>query len=722
MTMRVPFEPLLPQSPLLRPRLLSGLILAVTLVGLWTHAGPLQIAVQSRQWLVIGMVGAAVVWLMVATFVPRLPYGLRAGSLLGLTLALGLAGLVTQGLGGPSVGWVVIGPIMGAMLFGLPGGLASLAAVMVGLAAVAAWTPAAELARWITPVVALVLISTALTLTVAGIVRANNRALEEQQKRLVDLQDEKRALEARPGGGGETQARQRARIEAAAEVARLATQTPDANDLMTRTVESMRQRFDFHHASIFLLDATGLWAELSASTGEAGRQLLARKHRLAVGSASIVGWVTANQQPRVAQDVEKDPFYFKNPLLPGTRSEAAVPILAGGRLLGALDVQSTQPEVFADEDVSALEAIASELAVALEYIRLLREASAGLEAAGDVRLAASWQRLARSAEAAELHLRGAAPDGLPPRPDVSREATELGQPVLAEGGHEVAVPVFVRDEVVATIAARKADAEPPFDEEDVAVLQAVASQAGQALEAARQYAEEQRRLAELEVVNRVSQAASQLLNVGALYRVLHNQVRQVLGEADLIIALFDEEHQRVQFPYTAKGGEIREGGEIDLANDPIAHVIRTRQPLLLTEDVEAQAAALELTLPEKGIASWLGVPMLVGETNLGVLAVQDREQERRFTDDDAALLATIASQVGTALENARLLDEVRRTARRQRLIHEITTRVRRAADIDTILMTAARELSEGLGAARAYARLAESLEAPAATSELEDLR
>ncbi len=724
------------QSPaplaVLRPRWLTGLTLAITVFGLWGYAGPLMSALQGRQWVVLGLAAAAVLWLVVASLLPRLSYRLRAGSLLALVMALGLADLATEGPGGPAVGWFVTAAVLGAMLFGHWGGVASLGLGLLSLIAVAWLTQAGRLPLapqsaavsalgWGPPMVALVLASIAIALTLAALLHASHTAATEERKRLAQLEEEKRALEARVGGGAEGRDRLQARLETAAEIARLASQTQDASELMARAVERIRERFDFYHASIFLLDATGLWADLVASTGEAGRQLLARKHRLAVGSASIIGWVTANQKPRVAQDVEKDPFHFKNPLLPGTRSEAAVPILAGNRLLGALDVQSTQPEAFAAEDVSALEAIASELAIALESLRLMREAAAGPQAAGAAGAAASWQRLARRVEAAEVHLRGAAADGLPPGPDVAREAAERGEIVVAEGGHEMAVPISVRGEVVATIAARKPESEPPFDEEDMAVLQAVASQTGQALETARQYAEEQRRLAELEVVNRVSQAASQLLNVEALYRVLHNQVRQVLGETDIIVALFDEEHQRVQFPYVAKGNEIREGGEVDLGNDAIAHVLRTRQPLLLTENIEAQAAALDLVPPEKGITTWLGVPMLVGEVNIGVLAVQSRDAERHFTDDDAALLTTIASQVATALENARLLDEVRRAARRQRLIHEITAHVRRAADIDTILMTATRELSEGLGAARAYARLAESLETPAATSELEEV-
>ncbi|NIS78633.1 MAG: GAF domain-containing protein, partial [Anaerolineales bacterium] len=158
-------------------------------------------------------------------------------------------------------------------------------------------------------------------------------------------------------------------LQTTSEIAKLSTQVADPFELMARAVELIRERFDFYHTSIFIMDATSAWAELSASSGEIGQKMLARRHRLAVGSASIVGWVTANRLPRVTLDVEKDPFHFKNPLLPETRAEMAVPLMIGQRLLGALDVQSKEPYAFAEADVRTMEAIASELAIAIDSAR-----------------------------------------------------------------------------------------------------------------------------------------------------------------------------------------------------------------------------------------------------------------------------------------------------------------------------------------------------------------
>jgi len=178
-----------------------------------------------------------------------------------------------------------------------------------------------------------------------------------------DLSGMYRSLEAR------VEARTQ-QIRTAAAVARAVVSTPILEDLMRRAVELIRDRFGYYHVSIFMLDDEGKMAVLRESTGEVGMALKARGHELAVGSQSIIGWVTANNQPRVASDVSSDPVHFKNELLPETRSEAAVPLQVGGTVLGALDVQSTNPGAFSPEDVEVLQTLADQLSAAIQNARL----------------------------------------------------------------------------------------------------------------------------------------------------------------------------------------------------------------------------------------------------------------------------------------------------------------------------------------------------------------
>ncbi len=109
---------------------------------------------------------------------------------------------------------------------------------------------------------------------------------------------------------------------------------------------------------------------LEAGTGEAGRQMKEAGHRLEVGGMSMVGAACARREARIALDVGDEAVRFDNPLLPDTRSEMALPLIAGDRVLGALDVQSTEPAAFSQEDIAVLQLVADQVAVAIANARL----------------------------------------------------------------------------------------------------------------------------------------------------------------------------------------------------------------------------------------------------------------------------------------------------------------------------------------------------------------
>lgn len=170
-------------------------------------------------------------------------------------------------------------------------------------------------------------------------------------------------------------------VRTAAEVARAVTSTPNLDDLLRRAVDLIRDRFGYYHVTIFLLDDAGTNAVVRESTGEVGQLLKARAHSLPVGSPSVIGWVTANNQGRIATDIGLDPFHLKNELLPETRSEAAVPLQVAGRVLGALDVQSKEPNALSPEALEVLQALADQLSTAIQNARLAQDSAVAAERA-----------------------------------------------------------------------------------------------------------------------------------------------------------------------------------------------------------------------------------------------------------------------------------------------------------------------------------------------------
>jgi K+-sensing histidine kinase KdpD len=162
-------------------------------------------------------------------------------------------------------------------------------------------------------------------------------------------------------------------LNAATQVSRNISSILNLEELLSRTVDIICDEYGFYYAGIFLIETLAdnkHWAVLKAGRGKAGRIMLENKHKLEVGGRSMIGACTALNQARIALDVGKEAVWFNNPFLPDTRSEMALPLAAGGEVIGALTVQSTQEAAFSTDDASSLQAMADQLAVAINNARL----------------------------------------------------------------------------------------------------------------------------------------------------------------------------------------------------------------------------------------------------------------------------------------------------------------------------------------------------------------
>ncbi len=159
-------------------------------------------------------------------------------------------------------------------------------------------------------------------------------------------------------------------LHAAARVAKSITSILDPDELLQRTVDTICDEFGFYYAGVFLIDGTGQWAILHAGRGEPGEAMVTEGHKLAVGGNSMIGVATGRRKARIALDVGKEAVFFKNPHLPQTRSEMALPLMVGNEAIGALTVQSIEEVAFTREDISTLQLMADQLAIAIKNSRL----------------------------------------------------------------------------------------------------------------------------------------------------------------------------------------------------------------------------------------------------------------------------------------------------------------------------------------------------------------
>jgi GAF domain-containing protein len=488
---------------------------------------------------------------------------------------------------------------------------------------------------------------------------------------------------------------------------------------LDETVNLISDRFGFYHAGIFLLDEAGEYAVLRAASSEGGRRMLARGRKLKVGQTGFVGSVAGTGKPRIAYDmteappdlaagedipgpgrpsyraIDADTASFSAPDLPLTRSEMALPLNIHDRVIGVLDVQSTQVAAFSDEHKAVLQILADQVALAIENARLLEEAQKRLQEV-DVLLGRhgreGWRRLA-----AERPRWGYAYDGVDiVSPDPDRATETDTEPQLT-------VPLQVRGAAIGHLDLDLADQ--PITPDATALAQAVAEQASLALENARLFQAAQRSLRQAEALYRTGQAIGAATSIEEVGQAL---IDYAAGSGvDAARVLF--------FEHDGQGNPIymvmREGWTVDdrpaqpygarfpLADYPLADLMTSHEPIIVEDtltDERANEAARALVAAISGLRSLILVPITVGGRWIGMLSAGHNEPFT-FPEELVRGYEALTGQAAIALESIRLLEETRQRAERERLAGEVTARMRETLDVDAVLQTAVYEMRQVLG-------------------------
>ena len=162
-------------------------------------------------------------------------------------------------------------------------------------------------------------------------------------------------------------------LKAANRVGKEVASLLDLDLLLPQTVNIICEAYGLYYAGVFLLDEQGEYAVLRAGYGKAGKAMLTEGHKLRVGTDSMIGACIAMGEARIALDVGEERVHFKNPHLPHTRSEMALPLIYGGKTLGAVTIQSSEERAFSEDDITTLLTMAEHLAVAINNAHLLEE-------------------------------------------------------------------------------------------------------------------------------------------------------------------------------------------------------------------------------------------------------------------------------------------------------------------------------------------------------------
>jgi GAF domain-containing protein/HAMP domain-containing protein len=351
-------------------------------------------------------------------------------------------------------------------------------------------------------------------------------------------------------GGLETRVADRTRdlerrtlqIQTAAEIGNAAVSLRNLDELLTQATRLISERYGFYHVGIFLLNASRDYAVLRASNSPGGKRMLERGHRLKVGEVGIVGYVTGAGEARVVLDVGKEAVYFENPDLPETRSEMALPLKAGGKIIGALDIQSKAEAAFSNEDIATLQILANQLAVAIENAGLFAENQAALEKArlayGDISRA-GWQNLL-GRQTDELGYISLAGKGTQPvAGQTSPEflaALKSGQPVLSNEAATLHLPITVRGNAIGAIRLDKRKGG-KWPEGDIATASALAEQLSAALESARLFNDISQRAERERLVADITARIGANIKVDDILSSTVDELGRLLGDSEISIQI-----------------------------------------------------------------------------------------------------------------------------------------------------------------------------------------
>lgn len=535
------------------------------------------------------------------------------------------------------------------------------------------------------------------------------------------------------------------------EVGRVVGSYLNPTELMHHTAEFIRTQFGFYHAAIYLLDETGRYIVVRKATGKVGEIMMARPHRLLIGASGLVSWVAANRQPRLVNDVYQETTgnYTPNPLLPETRAELGLPLIARGELVGVINVHSKESNAFHSEDIAILQLMANLIAGGIDNARLFAQTETRLsetEALFKIISALSTtldigeiNRRAVRIFSEQMNLARCSMNELDTHANLLRTSAEFvhiahgeivdeynldiegtfdlnvytgSQQVIRSGRHQVRfaedpnldeseraillafghstcleVPLIVGEERVGTVELFRDQEQPLFNDVEIELAITMATQVAIALKNAHLATDAQSRAAQLSSLNRVSQALSLAPDLQTIYTNARREILSLTEATGISISLLTQDNQSLTWVYGYEyGAEVNVAGvQIPISQGFSGQVVRTRQWLLINDKFEDARQTYQSATIGRQAQAWLGVPLIVANELIGVLTIENGDDPSAFDEADVQLLTTISGPIATTINNLRQFDILRISQAKAEKLYQIGQRINTAQEVGEVL-------------------------------------
>jgi GAF domain-containing protein/HAMP domain-containing protein len=337
-------------------------------------------------------------------------------------------------------------------------------------------------------------------------------------------------------------------FESIAQVASTISSTRDMDSLLPQITTAISNQFGFYHVGIFLLDVRREYAVLSAANSEGGQRMLARNHQLKVGGTGIVGIVTDTGKPRVALNTGEDAVFFNNPDLPETRSEISLPLRVADEVIGALDVQSTQPYAFDQEDINILTTLADQVSIAIQNARQYEETRKAL-AESDLLsrqfIQTGWQQFTKSKKLVGIRHTGARATLLYKQNGRNQRENDLNRDQVRTEFNStfLSLPVKLHGEVIGSVNVR-APGNRKWEQDELDIVTAIIERAALAMENARLLEESQQRAAKEAKIGEVTAKIGASINIRNVLQTAVQELGSALPGSEVVIQLEQDESKK----------------------------------------------------------------------------------------------------------------------------------------------------------------------------------
>ncbi len=524
-----------------REQFIQKILILSAVVGLFA----LVPAVISTSDLILQSVYIGVFALLVTVTLVRLPYIVKATIFVLLPLLLGFFSLTETGIRGDSLFFFLAFVTFACLFIGTQAAVAAIALneiIIVGMGYLILnehytlsdkLTPQGDLIDWIIAIASQLLISlvvvSALQILNESFQRIHLQAMEIQRSQLKSQKE----LENRIAERTQELSRKTNLLNASSIVTHQTATFQDLDRLLNRTVHLISERFGCYHVGIYLTNQRGDYVTLQAASSEGGKRLLEQGFRLRIGTEGIVGYVAAEKKPRISLDVSKDIIFFDNPELRETRSELSMPLMLNNKVVGVLDLQSSDANAFRYDEVDIFQSMADQIAVTIENARLLTESKlviSQLEILSGENTRQNWKLEA----AARSPIFRYSPTGVHSVGKIDRQKRK--------SNNVLNIPITLRDQKIGTISLQRKFGFQKWTAQEEAIANKVAAQTALALENIRLVERTRERASREQAISNVSARIRETLDLDIVLRTSVREIQKALNLQEAEIRLIPQDN------------------------------------------------------------------------------------------------------------------------------------------------------------------------------------